>query len=87
MTDHSYLKFPCDFPIKVMGPAGFDFEAKIITIVRKHAPDLKETAVQTRLSKDGNYQAITVHIEATSKEQLDSIYTELHNEKDVLMTL
>lgn len=87
MADRSYLKFPCEFPIKVMGPAGPEFEARMITIIRKYAPNLSETAIQTRLSKDGNYQSITVTILATSKEQLDNIYQELNSDKEVLMTL
>ena len=83
----SPLQFPCEFPIKVMGPAGFDFEAKIIALVRKHAADLSETAIATRLSKDGTYQAITITIHAISKEQLDTIYKDLNADKEVLMTL
>lgn len=83
----SLLQFPCEFPIKIMGPAGFDFEAKIISMVRKHAPDLGEAAITTRLSKDGTYQAITVTIHAMSKEQLDAIYKDLNADKEVLMTL
>lgn len=81
------LKFPCDFPIKIMGPAGNDFEIKVLTIVRKHVPDLGEAAISNRLSKDGTYQSITVTIYATSQQQLDSIYQELNNDKEVLMVL
>lgn len=87
MPKKTHLKFPCEFPIKVMGPAGFDFEAKVITIIRKHVPNLGEGAIEARLSKNKNYQSITVTIHATSKEQLDAIYQELSKEKDVLMTL
>lgn len=42
----SLLKFPCEFPIKVVGPAGEQFEIDIIMIMRKHAPDLGETAIK-----------------------------------------
>lgn len=85
--DNAVLKFPCDFPIKVMGPAGQDFETKIIGLVRKHAPDLGEASVATRLSKDGTYQSITINVRAKSKAQLDAIYQELTNDKEVLMAL
>lgn len=87
MNEQTHLKFPCDFPIKIMGPAGAEFEAKILGYVRKHAPDLKETAIENRLSRDGKYQAITVTIHATSKAQLDALYQEISQDKDVLMML
>lgn len=83
----SLLKFPCDFPLKVMGPAGFDFEAKVITTVRRYVPNLGEGAVTTQHSKKGAYQAITIHIRATSREQLDGIYQELSKMPEVLMLL
>ena len=36
------LEFPCQFPIKVMGPATDEFEYTVVTIVRRHVPDLSE---------------------------------------------
>ncbi len=87
MPEKTNLKFPCEFPIKVMGPATHEFEAKILGIMHKHAPDMSENSVTTRLSKDGKYQSITVTINATSKEQLDAIYLEITSDKDVLMAL
>lgn len=87
MSDETLLKFPCEFPIKVMGPATPEFEARILNIVHKHAPDMGETSVNVRLSKDGKYQSITVTINANSKEQLDALYREITSDKEVLMAL
>lgn len=87
MTEETLLTFPCEFPIKIMGRASDDLEAEIVSIVRKHAPDLGENAVSTRPSGKGNYLAITVKVTATSKEQLDNIYLELNTHDAVLMTL
>lgn len=87
MSEESLLTFPCDFPIKIMGRSGETFEAEIIAIVRKHAPDLSETAISRRPSGKGNYVAVTVTVNATSKEQLDNIYMELNAHKSVVMTL
>jgi putative lipoic acid-binding regulatory protein len=83
----SLIKFPCEFPIKVMGPAGFDFEGKIVALVRKYAPNLGEAAVETRLSRDGTYQSITITIQATSQKQLDGIYRELSRDKEVILAM
>ena len=81
------LEFPCQFPIKAMGRDEGDFEALVVGIVRKHAPDLHDSAVQSRPSKAGNYLAVTVTVRATSRTQLDNIYLELTACEQVLMAL
>ena len=86
-TDSSPIQFPCTFPIKIMGKATPEFELTAVSIVRKHAPDLAEGAVTTRASKQANYLAITVTINAQSQAQLDAIYCELTACGEVLMAL
>ncbi len=85
--EDTLLKFPCDFSIKAMGLATPEFDALVVEIVRRHAPDLGEGAVQTRASKGGKYLAVTVTISATSKVQLDAIYQDLTDHELVLMSL
>lgn len=87
MSEESLLTFPCEFPIKIMGRVSENFEADVIAIVRKHAPDLSAAAISNRPSGKGNYIAITVTVNATSKEQLDNIYLELNGHESVVMTL
>lgn len=81
------LKFPCTFPVKAMGEAGEDFDGLVVSLVRRHNPDLAEGAVRTRLSRNGNYMSVTVTVEARSREQLDAIYTDLTAHERVLMAL
>jgi uncharacterized protein len=81
------LRFPCSFPIKVMGYAEDDFDSLVVSIVRKHVNDLYEAAVSSRLSQGGRYLAITITIDAQSQEQLDAIYHELSSHERVLMAL
>lgn len=83
----SPLKFPCKFPIKAMGKSGRNLDHTVVGIVRRHAPDLSEGAVHTRDSKQGNYIAVTVVINATSRAQLDAIYQDLVDCKDVIMAI
>lgn len=87
MSDETLLKFPCQFPIKVMGRSNLEFDFLVIDIVRRHAPEIQEQAVTSRPSKDGNYLAVTVVVQATSKQQLDAIYLDLNSNPHVLMTL
>ncbi len=81
------LEFPCHFPIKAMGLSDQHFEALVVSLVRKHAPDLGEDAVKTVDSKGGKYLSVTVTVHATSREQLDNIYRELTACEQVLMAL
>lgn len=83
----SLLEFPCQFAIKAMGKSAVDFDMVVVEIVRQHVPDLSESAVTTRPSKAGTYIAVTVMIEARSREQLDAIYQGLTDHPDVLMAL
>jgi uncharacterized protein len=87
MDDEHKLKFPCQFPIKVMGKARDDFEIAVLDIVHKHFPNLTENSLSTRLSKNGNYMAITITVNAISQDQLDAAYRELSSHDLVVMAL
>lgn len=85
--DQSPLQFPCVFPIKAMGLATESFDALVVSIVRRHAPDLSESAVTARTSAEGKYLAVTVTIQARSRVQLDAIYQDLVACEQVLVAL
>jgi len=85
--EDTIMEFPCQFPIKVMGLAEGDFDVLVVSIIRKYVFDLSENAIKTRLSKEGKYISITVHVEAESKQQLDKIYLELTAHEKVLWAL
>lgn len=90
MTDpkpETLLEFPCDFPIKAFGHDRDDFAALVAEIIRRHAPDIDDTAIASRPSKGGKYLAVTVTIRAESKAQLDAIYLDLTARTEVVMAL
>jgi len=87
VADASLFNFPCAFPIKAMGWHADDFDALVVGIVRKHAPDLQDTSIEKRYSRGGRYVSVTVTIQARSREQLDNIYQELAANGQVLMAL
>lgn len=87
MSEDTLLEFPCQFPIKVMGKAVLELDLLVIDIVRRHVSDIDEGTVSIRSSKDGNYLAVTIIIEASSKQQLDAIYQDLSDHPHVLMAL
>ena len=81
------LKFPTDFPIKVMGRQDSDLRALTQAIIERHTGPLEGSSVRTRTSGDGNFLALTYVVRASSREQLDDIYRELTACKSVLMAL
>ncbi len=85
--DESLLEFPCEFPIKAFGSAAEDFDALVVSLIRRHAPDLAEGMVHKRLSSGGRYMSVTVTIRAQSRAQLDAIYQELTGDSRIVMAL
>ena len=83
----SVFNFPCAFPIKAVGYSSADFQATVVSIIRRHAPDLDERAVTSRLSGQGRYLAISATFTAHSREQLDALYVELSGHEQVLWVL
>ena len=77
MTEPPRIEFPCDYPIKVIGESEPDAVAEIIAVVRKHAPELTPDQVNTRASKEGNFQSVRMNIVATGETQLRALHTEL----------
>jgi putative lipoic acid-binding regulatory protein len=81
------IEFPCAYPVKVMGYAGSDFHAHVITVMTRHAPGFDQTAVTVRDSRNGKFQAITVTITATGSDQLQAIFEDLKTSDKVQMVL
>lgn len=86
-TPESLLTFPCEFCIKVVGEDVPDFEIAVLAILHKHVPNLTEGCIRSRLSKKNKYLAMTVTIQAQSKQQLDAIYLDFSDCEHILMAL
>ncbi len=77
MQSDSPLRFPTDFPIKVMGKRVRGFAQAVVEIVQQHAPDFDPATIELRLSKEGTYLSVTATVNATSRSQLDDLYRAL----------
>ncbi|MGE0431348.1 MAG: YbeD family protein [Planctomycetota bacterium] len=78
MTDRRQLiRFPTEFPIKVVCTADGDLRGAIAGVVRTHAPDFDATTISVRESSKGTYHSLTCTIVATSQDQLDELYRAL----------
>ena len=71
------LEFPCAFPLKVMGLSSDALAQTVLEIVRRHAPAFDGAQMEMRASSGGKYVSLTCTITATSKAQLDALYSEL----------
>ena len=87
--DDEILQYPCEIAVKAMGRTDLDvdFEAVVVEIVRRHAPAIREGAVTTRESRNGNDLSVTVRVIAESREQMDRIYQDLCDHDQVTMAL
>ena len=81
------LEFPCVFPLKVIGRNVAEFEGEVLTIIRKHVPELQRENVTRRSSAGNKYLALTITFIADNQMQLDELYLELNRHELVLMTL
>ncbi|HNQ58387.1 MAG: DUF493 domain-containing protein [Burkholderiales bacterium] len=77
MNDESLLRFPCDFPIKIMGQRQDGFAQAVLDVILRHAPDFDAAGMEMRPSAKGNYMSLTCTIRAISRSQLDALYQEL----------
>jgi len=81
------LKFPVDYPIKVVGRRSDTLRASIDAIVREHVPDLDESQVSERASNQQHFISITYTINAKSREQIVALANALQASKDVIMLI
>ena len=73
----SLIKYPCLFPIKVMGNKVEGLVQAITVIAKEFDPAFDASTIELRESKGGNYLGVTIHIMATSRVQLDEVYRTL----------
>lgn len=59
----------------------------MLTIVRSRFPECTEDDLAERPSRRDNYLSITVTVRAESREQIDSLYTELTAHEAILMVI
>lgn len=85
--NNQLLRFPCEFPIKVMGEKDKDIEAFVLQTLKKHVAKKDILETNNRLSSNEKYISVTAIFMAKSREQLDEIYKELTANKDVVMAL
>lgn len=85
--EESLIEFPCEFPVKVMGPAIPEFHTAIEKIALQNDPGFDKSKTTQNTSKTGKYVSLTLTINAKDKPQLDAIYKDLTDNELVLWAL
>jgi putative lipoic acid-binding regulatory protein len=86
-AEETLCEFPCDFPIKAMGPAHADLQAVLAEILARHGARLAEEPMTLRPSSGGRWVSVTARVRAESKAQLDAIYRDLTAHEMVVYAL
>jgi putative lipoic acid-binding regulatory protein len=47
----TFIDYPCDFPIKIMGKDEQNFIKSVLIVVNRHIPNFDNSSVETRVSK------------------------------------
>lgn len=87
IDDDNLLQFPCEFALKVMGENIDNYPEYVLSVCQKHVEGITPDCVHTRPSRNGKYIAVTVHLVATSRRQLDDLYIELNAYEHTKMAL
>jgi putative lipoic acid-binding regulatory protein len=86
-TEGELLKFPTDYPIKVVGRSEATLRARIDSIVLRHVPDVTPERISERPSGQGNFVSITYMIIARSREQIVALVQDLAAADGVMMVI
>ena len=83
------IEFPCQYPIKVLGRSGENFETIIFEVVEFHAPGFDRETITANVSRKGTFSSITIVITATGPaigpgayEVGEEVYVEFTHAKD-----
>ena len=69
------LEFPCQQTFKIMGVAHDRLPQDVIACLQEHAPG--DYVPKVKSSSKGNYHSISLSVTVTSKDHMETIYTEL----------
>lgn len=81
------FEFPCQYPVKAMGPNHDDFLQQVTETVKQHAPEVSAESVNYKVSSNAKYRSVTVLVMAQSKQHLINIYQAVREIEGVVWTL
>ena len=83
----TYMSFPCDFPLKIIGKNQETLKISVMNIIAKHFSGVEDKQVTITPSQNGNYLSISVVLHVQDQPSLDALYLELTKHPDIKMVL
>lgn len=84
-------EFPCEFPLKVMGPSEAPLREIFGEIINKHVPEFNPSTLGVKKSRTGKHQSVTASLWITEKKQVLGLYKDLathqENSTDISLVL
>ena len=71
------IEFPCDYPIKVVGRAGDDFQQLVVDTVQRFCAPIDPKNVLTKPSSKGTFASVNITFTATGEPQIEDIFEAL----------
>ncbi|WP_346766558.1 DUF493 family protein YbeD [Paraglaciecola sp. 20A4] len=79
------LDFPCHQTFKILGVADESLPDHVVNCLQNHAPG--DYLPRVKASSKGNYHSLSISVRVTSKDHMETIYTELSKLELVRMVL
>ncbi|EAT11632.1 DUF493 domain-containing protein [Bermanella marisrubri] len=87
-ADPAKIEFPCpDYPVKILGEGGDDYQQIVTEIVEIHAPGFDAERIKINHSSKGRFTSLTLFITAQSPEQLKQLHEDLMKHERIKMVL
>jgi putative lipoic acid-binding regulatory protein len=87
MDSPPLIRYPTDYPLKVIGSAADDFVAHVRSVVERAVPGITLGEETTRPSSGGKYLSVTLDVRLESEEQRRAIYEALRTDARVVYFL
>lgn len=82
------IEFPCeDYMVKVVRDTDDQVHEFVMEVMRRHAPELDESKLKHKPSRNGKFTSVTFYILATGEQQLKVLTEELTAHPGVYMVI
>jgi putative lipoic acid-binding regulatory protein len=81
------LKFPCDYPIKVVADVRAGLFDQVYDAVERHDATMTIDRVSQKVSRKGNFISISFLLNAINEEQIEALFQDLKKIESVRLVL
>lgn len=86
-TPASLLTFPATLTLRAMGYNHPDFPGRVLAALQICQPELDESAVKLRPSREGKYLSVAVRVTVEDQAELDGLYQALRGVEGLILAV